>query len=525
MASRLLQLIFILLAIKVAEAEVGLVKVDVSGGSDKENTFCINYNSLYNTLPTTYDGLVALPVVDYSYTYGCYDNFTDSVQGKVVAVSRGNCTFAEKAALIQSLGGTVALVVDYSNATQMAVPGGNSTSYQEVNITVAVMLHSDFKTLMDLVPDVKVWLYSPQRPEFDPTIIAIFALASLCVVTGALWSATSHQKTKQKRGVRGETEEEDESISLGMGIAMSVALLVFFSLTLTLLYFFYDYLVYVVMAIFSLGGTNAVYQVCLPLWNRIVQCETRVPVSRFPCMPQPPMVRSLVLLLLSTGFVAVWLVFRNESFAWILQDMIGICFCLYVMKSLLMPSLKACTVLLGLLFFYDIFFVFITPYFTENGQSVMVKVATGGSGQSKEQMPIVLRLPYFLPYSMSKCYADKYSLLGFGDVILPGLLVTYNCAFDIKTHHTAQGRCKYLYFIATSLAYVVGLGLTGVALFVMKSGQPALLYLVPCTLITTFTIALWRQEFCYIWRGHQPTVTSPESRRPLPSENKLPEEE
>ena len=35
----------------------------------------------------------------------------------------------------------------------------------------------------------------------------------------------------------------------------------------------------------------------------------------------------------------------------------------------------------------------------------------------------------------------------------------------------------------------------------MKTGQPALLYLVPCTLITTFVIGCIRGEVKLLWNG------------------------
>ena len=40
------------------------------------------------------------------------------------------------------------------------------------------------------------------------------------------------------------------------------------------------------------------------------------------------------------------------------------------------------------------------------------------------QMPTVFKIPYFLPWAMSQCYIDKYSLLGYGDVIVPGRIFT-----------------------------------------------------------------------------------------------------
>jgi signal peptide peptidase-like protein 2B len=36
-----------------------------------------------------------------------------------------------------------------------------------------------------------------------------------------------------------------------------------------------------------------------------------------------------------------------------------------MLRVLRLPSLMICTILLGILFFYDIFFVFITPMFTK----------------------------------------------------------------------------------------------------------------------------------------------------------------
>ena len=61
-----------------------------------------------------------------------------------------------------------------------------------------------------------------------------------------------------------------------------------------------------------------------------------------------------------------------------------------MLHVLRMPSLMICSILLGILFFYDIFFVFITPLFTRNGKSVMVEVATGG--ETGEQLPMVLKV-------------------------------------------------------------------------------------------------------------------------------------
>ena len=66
-----------------------------------------------------------------------------------------------------------------------------------------------------------------------------------------------------------------------------------------------------------------------------------------------------------------------------------------MLKVLRLPSFKICTILLSILFIYDIFFVFITPHLTTDGKSVMVEVATGGG--SGEQLPMVLKVRKEVP--------------------------------------------------------------------------------------------------------------------------------
>lgn len=57
--------------------------------------------------------------------------------------------------------------------------------------------------LQDLAANVKVWLYAPNPPSFDPNVIVMFSLATLCVVTGAYLSATAHHHKKYVMGVGG----------------------------------------------------------------------------------------------------------------------------------------------------------------------------------------------------------------------------------------------------------------------------------------------------------------------------------
>ena len=59
------------------------------------------------------------------------------------------------------------------------------------------------------------------------------------------------------------------------------------------------------------------------------------------------------------------------------------------------------------------------------------------------------------------------------------------------------------YLDATVTAYGVGLVITFLALLLMAVAQPALLYLVPCTLVPTFLIGWRRKEFRHLWTGDE----------------------
>ncbi|XP_016065249.1 PREDICTED: signal peptide peptidase-like 2B isoform X6 [Miniopterus natalensis] len=240
--------------------------------------------------------------------------------------------------------------------------------------------------------------------------------------------------------------------------------------------------------------------------------------NSLPYFHKCPQVRMLLLALFCVAVSVVWGIFRNEDqWAWILQDALGIAFCLYMLKTIRLPTFKACTLLLLVLFIYDVFFVFITPFLTKSGNSIMVEVATGPSDSAThEKLPMVLKVPRLNASPLALC--DRpFSLLGFGDILVPGLLVAYCHRFDI------QVQSSRVYFVACTIAYGIGLLVTFMALALMQRGQPALLYLVPCTLITSGALALWRGELGMFWTGSgfakdlpQPTWVPASAEGPQP---------
>ncbi|MGH0168604.1 UNVERIFIED_CONTAM: hypothetical protein FKN15_054832 [Acipenser sinensis] len=265
---------------------------------------------------------------------------------------------------------------------------------------------------------------------------------------------------------------------------------------LVLLYYFYDHLVYMIIGIFCLAASIGLYSCLSPFVRRIPFGKCRIPENNLPYCHKRPQVRMLLLSVFCVSVSVIWGVFRNEDqWAWVLQDALGIAFCLYMLKTIRLPTFKACTLLLAVLFVYDVFFVFITPLLTKSGESIMVEVAAGPSDSSThEKLPMVLKVPR-LNFSPLALCDRPFSLLGFGDILVPGLLVAYCHRFDI------QVQSSQIYFVACTVAYGIGLLITFVALALMQMGQPALLYLVPCTLLTSLGVALWRRELAMFWTG------------------------
>src|SRR3989442_3098 len=91
-----------------------------------------------------------------------------------------------------------------------------------------------------------------------------------------------------------------------------------------------------------------------------------------------------------------------------------------------------------------------------------------------------------LVYFADSLLRGRYSMLGLGDIALPGLFVSFLLRFDYLKHYTGLRS----YFYLSSIGYAVGMGMTYIGLIWMSSGQPALLYLVPTTL-GVCTFAAW----------------------------------
>lgn len=477
--------------------DYGMVHVtsEKSVGSAKD--YCILFNSEWAHLPHDLTKAALLHLQDQTTSVLCSpaDVPDGGFSNSIPMVMRGNCTFYEKVRLAQINGARGLLIV---SRERLVPPGGNRSQYEEIDIPVALLSYTDMLDISKTFgPSIKVAMYAPKEPVVDYNMVIIFIMAVGTVAIGGYWAGSRDVKRsymKHKRDDGADKKQDDETVDV-TPIMICVFVVMCCSM-LVLLFNFYDSLVYIIIGIFCLAASIGLYSCLSPFVRLISYGKCRVPENNLPYFHNRPPVWKLLLAAFCIAVSVIWGVYRNEDqWAWILQDILGIAFCLYMLKAIRLPTFKSCTLLLFVLFIYDIFFVFITPFFTKSGESIMVEVAAGPSDSyTQEKLPMVLKVPRLNSSPLALC--DRpFSLLGFGDILVPGLLVAYCHRFDILTQSSR------IYFLACTIAYGIGLLVTFVALALMQRGQPALLYLVPCTLLTSLAVALWRKELPLFWNG------------------------
>ncbi|KAK2184046.1 hypothetical protein NP493_284g03053, partial [Ridgeia piscesae] len=424
--------------------------------TERKGSFCFMYNPLFKELPGARDHAEELHLSDLSLSPLCDGVITTDVTHTVVAVARGNCTFSEKALTVQDAGGAAVLII---SRTALQQPVANSSGqYNAINITVALMLQSDFHDLKSIGRNLRLQLYGYPLPRYDYSMIIMWLIAVGTVAMGGYWSGVvkhkqslqkSQKKPQRADGSTVTDQTEDTGDTVDVTPCAGVVFVVIMCVMLLALYFFYQYLVYVIIGLFALASAMALYA-CLKVVMLKIPGLGRCSIPKNRLLENGLEIRRLVLAVLCIGAATWWLVERNKSYAWTLQDILGVVFCINILKTIRLKSLKTCTIILALLFFYDVFFVFITPLFLP--------------------LPMVLRLPRLSKSPVTQCLLP-YSMLGFGDIVIP--------------------------------AYGVGLVVTFLALILMSLAQPALLYIVPCTLLPTYLIAWRRGEFLHLWSGQE----------------------
>ncbi|XP_075771885.1 signal peptide peptidase-like 3 isoform X2 [Pelodiscus sinensis] len=107
---------------------------------------------------------------------------------------------------------------------------------------------------------------------------------------------------------------------------------------------------------------------------------------------------------------------------------------------------------------------------------------------------------------------SHFSMLGIGDIVMPGLLLCFVLRYDNYKKQANSDSCgtpgpgnisgrmqKVSYFHCTLIGYFVGLLTATVASRIHRAAQPALLYLVPFTLLPLLTMAYLKGDLRRMW--------------------------
>jgi hypothetical protein len=370
----------------------------------------------------------------------------------------------------------------------------HQTGFAVINLTFIDLNSTDALTSTSVFWGKHCVIYPVWYQLVDPGNLAMIGIAVGLVTWAGLRAHSAFvQQVQQAAG-------DDAEISIPKAFVFVIGA----SCSLLLIFYFLDVVSVLLTISFSFVSTIAV---AMLVYSVLQPTKLGAQLSR--TVFQVPYFGDLNALELSTvviGVLAVliWFVTRH----WFANNILGMSICMYMMTVVRLPSIKVAAVLLTLLFAYDIFWVFYSePIF---GKNVMVTAAKG------LDLPIKLVLPRIL----TPCNLNSYTMLGLGDIALPGLLIVFVRRFDLSLPQAKQRSVGYFHVCVAG--YAAGMFTCFVVLFVFRAAQPALLYLVPGTLGTVILTGLLRGEVVALWHGIIPNQHSSHDEN---AEDSIPEED
>ncbi|KAG7025296.1 Signal peptide peptidase-like 5 [Cucurbita argyrosperma subsp. argyrosperma] len=265
-----------------------------------------------------------------------------------------------------------------------------------ISIPVVMLPKSSGETITKSITDgkrVELLLYAPKRPVVDFSVVFLWMMSVGTVACATLWSDITAQQTEERYNElspkgpsnieAGKDDFDNETLDINVQSAV--------------------------------GMHSCILGLIL---SRCKNCGKKT--LNLPLVGEIS-VLSFVVLLCCITFAAVWALNRRSSYSWVGQDILGICLMITVLQMSRLPNIKVATVLLCCAFVYDIFWVFISPVIFQ--ESVMIAVARGNNSGG-EAIPMLLRVPRtFDPWG-------GFDMIGFGDILFPGLLVSFTHRFD-----------------------------------------------------------------------------------------------
>ncbi|XP_024044229.1 signal peptide peptidase-like 5 isoform X2 [Citrus clementina] len=387
------------------------------------------------------------------------------LSGSIALSMRGDCAFTTKAEVAQAAGAAALVVINDEEDLYKMVCSENDTSLN-ISIPVLMIPKSRGDALNKSIADkqrVELLLYAPNRPDVDFAVIFLWMMAVGTIIAAALWSLLTSEQTDERYNELSPKEssnleavkDDSEKEVLDITAKGAIVFVIVASTFLVLLYFFMSsWFVWLLVVLFCIGGIEGMHNIIVTLvLSKCRNCGRKT--VHLPLLDEVS-VLSLVVLLFCVVFAVVWAVRRQASYSWVGQDILGICLMITVLQMARLPNIKVAR----------------------------------GDNSSGESIPMLLRIPrLFDPWG-------GYDMIGFGDILFPGLLICFAFRYDKENK---KGVVKG-YFLWLIIGYGFGLFLTYLGLYLMNGhGQPALLYLVPCTLGLTVILGLARGELKHLW--------------------------
>ncbi|KAF8317934.1 hypothetical protein DL93DRAFT_483215 [Clavulina sp. PMI_390] len=289
---------------------------------------------------------------------------------------------------------------------------------------------------------------------------------------------------------------------------------VLLGLWLMLKYLNADLIRFIFALYFALAGTAAVWNALHALsramlsdafWARFKQYSVSIPLWSSGNIPVQFTIPGLLIAIVSVIPSALYIWERGPrgfeatfSHA-ILNDIIAGSLAFGVLKVFQLDGFMTGCILLSGLFIYDAWWVFGTP--------VMVDVA------QQLDAPVLL----LWPRSLNPWAPLRFSMLGLGDIVLPGAFITTCLRFDQAssvepsetTNLLLSPSFKKPYFNTTLVAYIIGLNITSLVVQLTEHPQPALLYLSPACIGAFYLTARRREEVSKAWKWKFEPKTDP----------------
>lgn len=346
----------------------------------------------------------------------------------------------------------------------------------------------------------------------DSSHISTFIIALFLIIYGS-FRALDQDKNKESSSSHkylNETSTSETSAGNSHVIETihAIALPLGASLSLIIMFFFFDSLqtIFIICtAILATMGFTFLLTPCCQIFLRPWSDNSKISFGFFGRYP----LSEIVALSISLTIVSTWLLTGH----WLLMDIIATGLCVSFIALVRLPNLKVSALLLLGLVIYDVFWVYFSQYiFTTN---VMVRVATREAENPLTTLAKKLNFPRYhaprlsLPGKIvfpSMHQQGRFSLLGLGDIIMPGLVLCFVLRFESRrrTHHAYSTDPlsfihRLTYFQCSLLGYIAGLITATISSEVFKCAQPALLFLVPFTLIPLLFIAHLKGDLNSMW--------------------------